>query len=93
MKTKGPKVVRIPVSLDRRRRNLAGPGYVPCMLSDRWIRFPKQSDGHFGPGEFISIAVMSGPPGENPRKLCELTVTREDLVRALDSVAAPEAKA
>jgi hypothetical protein len=93
MKTKGPKVVRIPVSVDQRHRNTVGPGYVPCMVSDRWLRFPKQSGGHFGGGEYIAADVMTGSPEEHPRRLCELIVTREDLLRAISSVTDPQGKA
>jgi hypothetical protein len=50
------KVVRLPISVDRRWRNLVGPGYVPCQVSMRWLRFPKKSEGHFGAGEFLSRA-------------------------------------
>lgn len=86
------KVVPFPLSQYRRMKNHRDPRYVPCMVSGRWLQFPKESAGHFGGGEFISLDVMTETEPGVHRKLCDLVVTREELQRALDSVKTPPEK-
>ena len=59
---------------------------VPCMVSSRWLQFPEKSAGHFGGGEFIDVDVMTEGENEKPRRICHLVVTREDLLRVINSV-------
>jgi hypothetical protein len=87
--TNDQKVVRIPISVDRRWRNMIGPGCVPCVITGRWQRFPNHSGAYLRERECMIVEVMTGTPDE-PRKLCDLTVTREDLLRAINSVAPPK---
>ena len=68
-----------------------GKGYVPCMVSDRWIQFPKKSVGHFGGGEFIEISIMTHSYTKNrPAKLCDMIVTREGLLKAINAISDPD---
>ncbi|HBA71222.1 MAG: hypothetical protein A2X82_17660 [Geobacteraceae bacterium GWC2_55_20] len=80
------KVVRIPINSMTRMKNKLGKGAVPCQVSDRWLKFPAESAGHFGEGEFITLDVMTLDKNERPRKICELVVTREDLLSAINGV-------
>lgn len=84
------KIIRFPVSTLQRLKNENGPGYVPCMVSERWLQFPKKSAGHFNAGEFIDIQVMTKNVDGVTKKLCDLIITREDLQRAIASVETPE---
>jgi hypothetical protein len=79
-------VVKLPVRAYQRWKNFVGQYGVPCMVSNRWLRFPKKSGGHFQEGEYIPIDVMTLDSNEKPGKLCELIVTREDLVRVINLV-------
>ena len=78
-------VTRFKMKWSTRRRNQIGKGGVPCMVSDKWLAFPEQSDGFFQEGEYITIAVMTDA-GDSPKCLSKLVVTREDLIRALEQV-------
>lgn len=80
------KVVRIPINSMTRLKNKLGKGAVPCQVSERWIKFPAKSSGHFGDGEYIVLDVMTLDKNEKQRKICELIVTREDLLSAIHGV-------
>ena len=69
-----------------RHKNKMGPGYVPCIISNRWIQFPKESVGHFGSGEFIEISVMTENDEGKQSKICNMIVTREELLSAINTV-------
>jgi hypothetical protein len=57
---------------------------APRDTSRRWLRF--RPDSHpTREGEFLFIEVM-GLAGAAEEKLCEVIVTREQLLRALDTV-------
>lgn len=85
------KIIKFPISHSKRHKNKMGKGYVPCMISDRWIKFPKKSAGHFGEGEFIEISIMTHSYTKGkPTKLCDMIVTREDLLKAINAVADPD---
>jgi hypothetical protein len=64
------------------------PTDVPCEVSRRWLRF--RPDSHrTQAGEFMFIDVMTSlddDRGVREHKLCEVIVTREDLLRALGTV-------
>jgi hypothetical protein len=80
------KVIRMPIKAYQRWKNFVGKYGVPCMISNRWLSFPEESAGHFQAGESIRIDVMTLDSNEKPRRLCELVVTREDLVRVINMV-------
>ncbi len=85
------KVIKFPISRSNCHKNKMGNGYVPCMVSDRWIQFPKKSAGHFEGGEFIEISIMTHSyTKDEPRKLCDMIVTREDLLRAINAITEPD---
>ena len=68
-----------------RRRNRLGKRAVPCEVSDRWLELPETSDAVPGMGDMMIVSVMTNAFA-GPRKLCELTISREDLVKALANV-------
>lgn len=81
------KIKKFPISFSQRRKNLLGPLVVECQVSGRSLRFHKKSSLLQG-GEFISVDVMAMQNESNkaPRKICELIVTREDLLEALKNI-------
>ncbi len=79
------KVVRFPSSYKMLRKKL-GSRLVECQISGRWLQFPEKSAGQFRGGEFIPLSVMTLDSNEEPRKLCEMVVTKEDLLKAINLV-------
>ncbi len=70
-----------------------GKGYVPCLVSGRWIQFPEKSGEHIGAGEPILLSIMTNSHKddiEKTRKITDLIVTREDLKKAINSVTDPD---
>lgn len=59
---------------------------VPCMVSNRWLQFSTDGSARFVEGEYIQMWVMTLDSEEQPKKLCELIVTREDLLDVLDLI-------
>ncbi|WP_163581128.1 hypothetical protein [Gracilibacillus saliphilus] len=76
------KIIKIPISYDQRKINEYGDGYVPCLVSERWLQFPETANNENN----IIVDVMTQTEGNKPRKLCELILSRNDLLRAIDSV-------
>lgn len=80
-------VTRFPMNGDQRWKNHLGPLAVPCQVTMRWLQLPEESDV-FPDKEFLKIDVMTSDSEDDPRKLCELIVTRADLESALAQVRA-----
>jgi hypothetical protein len=79
------KVVKIPISASQRWKNRFGRYGVPCMISQRWLQFSETSSA-FADEEAICLDVMTIDSEDKPRKICELVVTREDLMKVLNSI-------
>jgi len=62
---------------------------VPCIVSGRWLEFSQEGSGHTYEGEAITLSVMTDGSDEKRRKLCELIVTREELLRVLSLIEKP----
>ena len=73
----------------QRWRTKHGDFAVPCIVSGRWLEFSQKGSANTGDGEAITVSVMTENEDENPRKLCELIVTREELLRVLDLIEKP----
>jgi hypothetical protein len=80
------KVIRIPIRWKQRWRNRMGDRAVQCQVSNRWIQFPEGSSRNQGE-DWMLVYVMTLDANEKPRKLCELVVTRQDILHALEHVA------
>lgn len=70
-----------------------GPLTVECQVSGRCLKFHENSSVLQG-GEFITVDVMSMQieDDKKPRKICDLIITREDLLEALEHVSPQENK-
>ena len=52
---------------------------VRCIVSDRWLSFPAKTETKLEAGEPIIVNVMTRSKDDNPKKLCELILIREEL--------------
>jgi len=73
----------------RRWRQTHGDFAVPCIVSGRWLEFSQDGSTKLPEGEAITLTVMTEGESGDPRKLCELIVTREDLISVLNLVEKP----
>jgi hypothetical protein len=78
-------ITKFPNHQQRRAlRNLKN-GIVECQVSGRWLKFPEKASEVDGKG-FMMIDVMTLGSGEQPRKICELVLTKEDLIAMLNKI-------
>ena len=79
------KITRFPIKGDQRWKNRLGKRAAACIVSMRWLQFPEKStalrDGHF-----MFVDVMTSTDGNDARKLCQLCISKEDLLAALGEV-------
>ena len=80
--TKDNKIIRMPISYEQRKINEFGNGYVPCDVSERWLQF---SDSGLKSGSVL-VNVMTMGSDDKPKKICEMVLNKEDLLRALENV-------
>ena len=76
------KVVRIPITHKERKLNEMGEGYVPCDISERWLKFPDTVSDF----RWLTVDVMTLGNDGSPKKICELALNKEDLLRAINAV-------
>ena len=79
------KITKIPISYDTRLKNQLGKGAVPCLVSERWLKFSTESS-LLQDGEYVSVDVMTKDKNDNQRKICELIIKKEDIVDAIQSI-------
>ena len=70
--------------MSTRIKNKRGKNSVSCVLTDRWLAFDKESIS-IQEGETFFISVMTDVSGK-PKKICDLAITKEDILRALENV-------
>jgi hypothetical protein len=83
------KVTKFPITEYQRIRNMQGEFSVPCEVSERWLLFGRTSS-MLREGEFISVDIMTMTENNNPKKLCGLFITRENLMEVLSNIKAEE---
>ena len=74
-------VIRYPFRGDAAKRENRKKRRVPCEVSPRWLQF--QRIDHHKNEDYISVDVMTGVPGEQERKICELVLRKDDLLSVL----------
>jgi len=79
-------VIPFPIKGFQRQKNEAGRRAALCIVSERWLQFPKRGGGPIQIGEPLSIRVMTKSSEGKQRTICKLIVTREDLLRAIAAV-------
>jgi len=75
-------VEKLPISTWQRIQNKRGKWSASCIVSDRWLRFAPEISGSMQIGTPIAVDVMTSVSGSD-RKICELTLTLEELHRVL----------
>lgn len=68
----------------RERRNFK-KGIVECQVSGRWLQFPESASEVGGKG-FMCVDGMTLGADEQPRKLCEMVLAKEDLIAMLTKI-------
>ncbi len=76
------KVVKIPITYKQRKLNVLGDGHVPCEVSERWLQFPDTAEDP----RWLPVDVMTMGSDDLPRKICELVLNKEDLLRAVNAI-------
>lgn len=79
------KVVRFPIKGYERWKNRLGPRAVPCHVTLRWLQFPEQSD-HLKDGHYMFVDVMTRGSDDTDKKICQLCISKEDILAALGAV-------
>lgn len=82
-------VKRFPASAERRDRRNLNAGVVECQVSPRWLQFSKNATV-VGEKGFMSVDVMTLSSDEQPRKICELVLAKEDLLAMLAAIEVSE---
>jgi hypothetical protein len=82
--------IKFPVSALQRVKNRRGKRGVSCMVSGRWLQFRAVAERFdFGDGKqstAVFVDVMTDGNGDEPRKICDLCITLEDLQAALSRI-------
>lgn len=58
---------------------------VPCQVSERWLQFPQTAHA-LASSDFMTINVMTLGTDDKERKICELVLTKQDLLRMIEQV-------
>ena len=85
-------VIPFPVRGFQRQKNEAGRHAVLCIVSERWLQFPKRGGGPIQIGEPLTVSVMTKNSKGKDKIICKLIVLREDLLRAIAAVEPPPGK-
>ena len=62
---------------------------VPCHVSERWLKFAEREQYEVMDEDLIQLDVMTLDDDGEPYKLCELVVSRGDLLRAVAAYGDP----
>lgn len=62
---------------------------VACHVSERWLRFAEREQYEVMDEDLIQLDVMTLDDDGEPYKLCELVVSRGDLLRAVAAYGDP----
>jgi hypothetical protein len=73
------KIVRLPGSYSKRRRL-----DVRCQVSSRWLQFPEKASKS-DLGSYMLVDLMTLSADEEPKKICELVLFKEDLEAMLSA--------
>jgi hypothetical protein len=79
------KITRLPGMWRRRRQVDLRRGIVHCQVSGRRLQFPKYGS-KLDEGTFLIIDVLSTNENGKTRKLCEVVLTKEDLLAVINQL-------
>lgn len=78
-------VIRLPIKYTQILKNKRGKFSVNCLLTDRWLRF-EDTSVRMDVGEAIILEVMETDEEGNDTKLCQLVITKEELLEVLGQI-------
>jgi hypothetical protein len=78
-------VTRFPIRGDQRWKNRLGKRAVACIVTMRWLQLPEKSNA-LEDGHFMFVDVMTSTDGKDARKLCQLCISKEELLATLGEV-------
>lgn len=73
------KVSQLPLGDGSRKRLDRRQGIVRCEVTDYWLRFHPYAQ-QYPQGTFVIADVMQGDPETSPRRVCELVLSRDELL-------------
>lgn len=77
----------------RRKAAAPNPFRVECHASERWLQLmPREQFDALGDDDLVHVDVMTLDDAASPYKLCELVVSRGDLLRAIAAYGDPPRK-
>ena len=79
------KIARFPVDSKKRKRLKEKQGRIECEVSGRWIQLPEASN-KFSDIEYLHLDIMTLGTSEMERKLCELILDKEQLLKMLNDL-------
>ena len=83
-------MMKFPITHRQRLKNMMGSTSVTCQVSGRYLKFHENS-ALFESGKYITVDVMPEfEEGKNAKRICQLVVTREELMEALKHVTPSE---
>lgn len=77
------KIVRIPISFEKRQKNKHDEGYVPCQVSGRYLQFDLDS---VNPVNVIANVMTENTDADKDKKLCELVFDISDLKEVMAEI-------
>ncbi|MHB8919409.1 MAG: hypothetical protein ACYC3N_00040 [Halothiobacillus sp.] len=83
------KIKYFPIDTARRDRLNLRKFRVPCQVSLRWLKFPKVAH-NLQVVDFMQIAVMTIGADDRERKICELILTKQDLLQMIEQIETKE---
>lgn len=78
-------IVRFPRRSEVKKRTEAAKGRLSCEVSERWIKFPSASH-KFEDMEYLSLDIMTLGSNEQDRKLCEIILDKQQLLKMLQEL-------
>ena len=75
-------VIPIPITYNQRKLNEYGEGYVPCLVSERWLQFPETAVHEIN----IPVKIMEQSGDGEATEVGELFISKSDLLRAINAV-------
>ena len=80
------KIIKIPISYEKRKKNEKGKGYVPCQVSERYLNFCMESTT-VNDEEFIYVDVMTENSSQGIDKLLtRLIIKKGDIFQTLKNI-------
>ena len=79
------KITQLPLGGESRQRLDRRQGIVRCQVTDYWLRFQPWAE-KYPQGTFVITDVMEGDPEGESRRVCELVLSRDELLAVLQSL-------